>query len=197
MPTTTKHPLPYATSVRWVPTPDSIFVQLMPSVEVSNVPLCPATTKRSAACFSPHSVLVVGDVRSVQTAPSGDVRIVPCPLFPRPPTATSLSTAHSTPQSVTPTHDATVSHTMSWSTVTVKLMLALSEGEPLSVTLTVIVFVLGPWASVGVQRNTPVAGSSEAPSGTGSSKAKVSVLAGMSVSLALRFTVRSDPSATV
>jgi len=38
-------------------------------------------------------------------------------------------------------------------------------GEPLSVTRTVTEYVFGPWASVGVQLNTPVTGSMPAPGG--------------------------------
>src|SRR5213078_4088109 len=44
-------------------------------------------------------------------------------------------------------------------TMTVKLLVALSEGRPLSDTRTVIRLVLGPWVSVGVQVNTPLLGS--------------------------------------
>src|SRR5207248_8782411 len=41
-------------------------------------------------------------------------------------------------------------------TVTVKLVVALNAGTPLSVTTTVIVFVLGPCASLGVQLIAPL-----------------------------------------
>src|SRR3954454_1959584 len=41
-------------------------------------------------------------------------------------------------------------------TVTTKEFVALNGGIPLSVTTVVIVFVLGPWASVGVQVITPL-----------------------------------------
>src|SRR5205814_2858831 len=43
-------------------------------------------------------------------------------------------------------------------TTTVKLLVSLDCGTPLSVTFTVIRLVLGPWASVGVQRITPLLG---------------------------------------
>ena len=42
-------------------------------------------------------------------------------------------------------------------TTTVKLLLSVNGGVPLSATCTVNVFVLGPWASVGVQLTTPLA----------------------------------------
>ena len=42
-------------------------------------------------------------------------------------------------------------------TTTVKLFVALSAGVPLSVTMVVNVLVLGPCASLGVQRITPLA----------------------------------------
>src|SRR5437762_3561376 len=41
-------------------------------------------------------------------------------------------------------------------TMTVKLLVALRAGTPLSVTFTVIRLVLGPWDSVGVQLSTPL-----------------------------------------
>src|SRR6266568_3768813 len=69
-------------------------------------------------------------------------------------------------------------------TTTVKLLVALRAGLPLSVTLTVIVFVLGPCASVGVQLSTPLVGLTATPDGP-LTKAKVSVLAGRSVSAAV------------
>ena len=50
-------------------------------------------------------------------------------------------------------------------TTTLKLLVLLSEGEPLSVTRTVIEFVAGPWASVGVHVNTPELESRIAPVG--------------------------------
>src|SRR4051812_27475560 len=68
-------------------------------------------------------------------------------------------------------------------TVTMKEFVALKEGEPLSVTTTVIVLVLGPWASVGVQVIAPEAGLMDIPEG-GESRLKVRLLAGMSESVA-------------
>src|ERR1051326_522224 len=50
-------------------------------------------------------------------------------------------------------------------TVTVKVLVALREGVPLSVTTTVIVFTDGPWASVGVQVIAPVDGTMVMPEG--------------------------------
>ncbi len=44
------------------------------------------------------------------------------------------------------------------STVTMKVLVLLVGGVLLSVTITEMPFVLGPCASVGVQRKTPVAG---------------------------------------
>src|SRR4029453_11438531 len=67
-------------------------------------------------------------------------------------------------------------------TVTVKLLVSLKLGEPLSVTRTLITFVLGPCASVGVQVNMPVTGLMAAPAG-GEIRVKVSVLAGRSGSV--------------
>src|SRR5213596_2213144 len=81
-------------------------------------------------------------------------------------------------------------------TSTVKLLVALSAGVPLSVTLTVIVFVLGPWVSVGVQVSTPVVGLRAMPDGPLTS-AKVNVLAGRSVSLAVIVTTSALSSLIV
>ena len=50
-------------------------------------------------------------------------------------------------------------------TTMVKLWVALRLGVPLSLTLTVMRLVLGPWASVGVQVKTPEVGSSRIPVG--------------------------------
>src|SRR5439155_22132434 len=72
-------------------------------------------------------------------------------------------------------------------TTTVKLRLLLSAGVPLSVTRTVIGFVLGPCASVGVQVNTPVFASRLTPVGA-ETRAKVKVLAGTSGSTAVLVT---------
>src|SRR5213076_2586328 len=64
-------------------------------------------------------------------------------------------------------------------TMTLKLRASLEGGEPLSVTRTVIGFVLGPCASVGVQVNTPVFASRLTPVGA-ETRLKVKVLAGTS-----------------
>jgi len=50
-------------------------------------------------------------------------------------------------------------------TIMVKVRLSVAGVGASSVTRTVIVFVLGPWASVGVQVKTPVAGFRLAPAG--------------------------------
>ena len=50
---------------------------------------------------------------------------------------------------------------------------ALMAGEPLSVTRTVTVLVLGPWASDGVQANRPLVGLMVAPNGAPESKLKL------------------------
>ena len=60
---------------------------------------------------------------------------------------------------------------------------ALRVGEPLSVTTTVIVLVLGPWASVGVQVIRPLAGLMVMPIG-GERRLKVRMLGGRSGSVA-------------
>src|SRR5580765_5164420 len=70
-------------------------------------------------------------------------------------------------------------------TTTMKLRVSLEGGEPSSVTRTVIRLVLGPCASVGVQENTPLVGLMLARAGPPGSKLKVSVLAGMSASVAV------------
>src|SRR5438105_1630504 len=69
-------------------------------------------------------------------------------------------------------------------TVTVTGFSSERLGVPLSVTRTLKVNVPGPWASVGVQVNTPVTGSMAAPLGA-PTRLKVSVLAGMSGSVAV------------
>src|SRR5437867_21920 len=69
-------------------------------------------------------------------------------------------------------------------TTTVKLLLSLSAGTPLSLTFTVIRFVLGPWPSVGVHVSTPVVGLTLTPEGP-DTKLNASVLAGTSVSVAV------------
>src|SRR5438552_968041 len=73
-------------------------------------------------------------------------------------------------------------------TTTLKLLVSLDGGAPLSVTFTVIRFVLGPWASVGVQVRTPVLGFRFTPAGA-DTRLKVKMLAGRSVSLAVFVTV--------
>src|SRR3989441_161213 len=60
-------------------------------------------------------------------------------------------------------------------TTTVKLLVSLDSGTPLSVTLNVIRLVLGPWASVGVQVSTPLLGSRFTPVGA-DTKLKVNVV---------------------
>src|SRR5437773_6021528 len=73
-------------------------------------------------------------------------------------------------------------------TTTVKLLVSLEGGAPLSVTFTVIRLVLGPWASVGVQVSTPVLGFTFTPAGP-DTRLKVNVFAGRSVSLAVLVTM--------
>src|SRR5437899_8032697 len=74
---------------------------------------------------------------------------------------------------------------------------ALRVGEPLSVTRTVMEFVLGPCASVGVHVKTPVDGLMAAPGGTPASKLKVRDCVGISGSEADAVNVSSVPSFTV
>src|SRR5205823_5317896 len=81
-------------------------------------------------------------------------------------------------------------------TTIVKSLVSFNGGVPLSVTLTVRLFVPGPCASVGVHENTPLAGSMVAPGG-GPTRLKVSVLAGRSGSLAVAVTVMSVSSLLV
>ena len=81
-------------------------------------------------------------------------------------------------------------------TITVKLLVSLDGGAPLSVTRTVIRLVLGPWASVGVQVSTPLLGSRSTPVGA-DTKPKVNVLAGRSASIAVFVTVSVLSSVTV
>src|SRR5580765_8433408 len=64
-------------------------------------------------------------------------------------------------------------------TVTVKEFVALSGGEPLSVTTTVTALVLGPWPSVGVQLIKPLAELIVIPVG-GDRRPKVRMFAGRS-----------------
>src|SRR5690242_5492793 len=78
-------------------------------------------------------------------------------------------------------------------TVTVKLLVALNGGVPLSVTTTVMRLVDGPCASVGVQLIAPVPGATVIPAG-GASRLNVSAFAGMSesVEVAETFNVASS-----
>src|SRR5439155_7865302 len=69
-------------------------------------------------------------------------------------------------------------------TTTVKLLLSLNDGTPLSLTFTVIRFVLGPWAAVGLHVSTPVVGLTLTPAGP-DTRLNVSVLAGRSASVAV------------
>src|SRR5207249_2807851 len=69
-------------------------------------------------------------------------------------------------------------------TTTVKLLVSLKGVEPSSVTRTVMRLVLGPWASVGVQVNTPVLGWRFTPVGA-ATKLKLRALARMFVSVAV------------
>src|SRR5437867_422611 len=75
-------------------------------------------------------------------------------------------------------------------TTTVKLLVALRGGAPLSVTRTVIKLVLGPCASVGVQGSTQDLASRRTPYGA-ETRPKLSVLAGRSASLAVLVTTRA------
>ena len=68
-------------------------------------------------------------------------------------------------------------------TVTVKLLVALSGGEPSSVTTTVMVLTLGPCDSVGVHVIAPVPGTIAMPAG-GEIRLKDRPLAGISGSVA-------------
>src|SRR5262245_30977361 len=81
-------------------------------------------------------------------------------------------------------------------TTSVKLFVSSSVGAPLSVTRMLMMFVLGPCASVGAQVNTPVTGLIAAPDG-GFSRLNVSVSAAPSGSVAVTFTVNIVPSLTV
>src|ERR1051325_537961 len=81
-------------------------------------------------------------------------------------------------------------------TTTVNLFVALSGGDPSSLTITTITFVLGPCASVGTQDIAPVLGFMVMPEG-GNSRLNVSVLAGMSGSVADAETKRGVNSSIV
>src|SRR2546421_6131211 len=73
-------------------------------------------------------------------------------------------------------------------TITWNVLVTLRAGTPLSVTLTLTAFVLGPCASVGVQLIAPLAGLMIMPAGELTS-AKVKLLAGRSASVALALTL--------
>src|SRR5436309_1579308 len=81
-------------------------------------------------------------------------------------------------------------------TTTVKLLLSLNAGVPLSLTFTVIRFVLGPWPFVGVHVSTPVVGLRLTPAGP-DTRLNVSVLSGTSVSVAVFVTTSVLNSAIV
>src|SRR5205814_2350916 len=81
-------------------------------------------------------------------------------------------------------------------TVTVKLLVALNAGTPLSATTTVIVFVLGPCASLGVQLIAPLLPRSEERP-VGDARRNVSVLAGTSAAVALAVTASGLSSSSV
>src|SRR5439155_352475 len=81
-------------------------------------------------------------------------------------------------------------------TTTVKLLLSLSAGTPLSLTFTVIRFVLGPWDSVGVHVRIAGVGFRLPPAGP-DTRLNVSVLAGTSVSVAVFVTTSALNSAIV
>src|SRR5206468_3918974 len=81
-------------------------------------------------------------------------------------------------------------------TTTVKLRISLRLGVPLSVTCTLIVFVLGPCVSFGVQLNTPLLALIVAPAGA-LIKLNDIALAGTSGSLAVIASVNRLPSGMV
>ena len=83
------------------------------------------------------------------------------------------------------------------STTTVKLWLALRLGVPSSVTTTLMTFVLGPWASEGVQLKMPLVGFMKAPAGTLVPRLKVNVCAGTSKSAAELVNTRAVVSTIV
>src|SRR5690349_16139423 len=82
-------------------------------------------------------------------------------------------------------------------TTMVKFFASLNGGEPLSVTRTVIVFVPGPCASVGVQEKIAAAASNVALAGAPASRLYVSVFAGTSGSVAVFVKVSVVPSLIV
>src|SRR5262245_63516531 len=82
-------------------------------------------------------------------------------------------------------------------TTTLNVLVLLKPGEPLSVTRTVMLFVLGPCVSVGVQVNTPVFWLMLAPVGAPASSEYVNALAGTSASVAVTVNDNVAPSLTV
>src|SRR5258705_517770 len=80
-------------------------------------------------------------------------------------------------------------------TTTAKLLVALNDGVPLSLTIVVITFVPGPWASEGVQVMMPLV-SITAPVG-GLTREYVRMLPGTSESIAVLVTVNDVSSAIV
>src|SRR5262245_1247749 len=82
-------------------------------------------------------------------------------------------------------------------TTTVNVFVLLKPGEPLSVTRTVMLFVLGPCVSVGIQVNTPVFWLMLAPVGAPASSEYVNALACTSASVAVTVNDNVAPSLTV
>src|SRR5438046_758702 len=70
-------------------------------------------------------------------------------------------------------------------TTMVNCCVALMLGTPLSKARTTMLLVDGPWASLGVQVNTPLLPLREAPEGAAPTNSKVTVLGGESVSVAM------------
>src|SRR5262245_20667954 len=79
-------------------------------------------------------------------------------------------------------------------TTTLNVLVLLKPGEPLSVTRTVMLFVLGPCVSTGVQVNTPVFWLMLAPVGAPASSEYVNALAGTSASVAVTLKGNAVPS---
>src|SRR5258706_6770997 len=79
-------------------------------------------------------------------------------------------------------------------TMMVNVRESLREGEPPSLTRTVMLFVLGPCASLGVQVNKPLLALIDAPDGEPGSKLNVKVWAGRSGSLAVAVKLMAAPS---
>src|SRR2546425_184194 len=81
-------------------------------------------------------------------------------------------------------------------TTMVTVCVALRLGEPSSVTMTWIMFVAGPWASVGVQVKKPLAGLIVAPTGAVGARLKVRLFGGTSGSVAGMDMASCVPSST-